>query len=472
MGCGGPGRAAGARLDAVILGGGPAGLAAAWYAARAGRRVTLVERAEQVGGLAASFDVAQVRVDHGSHRLHPSTDPEILEDLRGLLGENLQHRARDGRIRLHDRWVAFPLRATDLVTAVPPAFAARAARDVAAGPVRMRRGPDTFASRVRAALGPTVATSFYEPYARKLFGVAADELSPELFRRRVGARSGGGIVRRVLSRNPPPGFWYPAGGFGQIPEAIAAAAVAAGADVLTGIAATAVRSNAAGAVVALADGRELRAPTVLSTLPAAATTSLYDADSVDPAALKAADQLEYRSALLAYLVVPRRPYTTFDAHYFPAADVPLTRLSEPSNYRTSPDDPTDHTVLCAEMPGSPDDPWWSLDPEALGRLVSGELQAQGLPDPAPTDVVVRRVSHVYPVYRLGHEEHQRTLEAWADGRPELVLFGRQPLFAHDNTHHALAMGRAAAGCLRPGGTFDRARWRTLRDQFRDHVVED
>jgi protoporphyrinogen oxidase len=169
--------------------------------------------------------------------------------------------------------------------------------------------------------------------------------------------------------------------------------------------------------------------------------------------------------------VPRRPYTTFDAHYFPEADVPLTRLSEPANYRTAPGDPTDRTVLCAEMPGSPDDAWWSLDPEAIGRLVSGQLQAQGLPDPAPTEVVVRRVDHVYPVYRLGHEEHQRVLEAWAEARPELVLFGRQPLFAHDNTHHALAMGRAAASCL-GAGRFDRARWRALRDGFRDHVVED
>ena len=79
--------------------------------------------------------------------------------------------------------------------------------------------------------------------------------------------------------------------------------------------------------------------------------------------------------------------------------------------------------------------------------------------------MVRRVDHVYPVYRLGHEEHQEVLEAWADGRDELVLFGRQPLFAHDNTHHALAMGRGAASCLGPAGAFDAARWRALRDQL-------
>jgi protoporphyrinogen oxidase len=152
--------------------------------------------------------------------------------------------------------------------------------------------------------------------------------------------------------------------------------------------------------------------------------------------------------------------------------VPMARLSEPANYRRSPADPPDRTVLCAELPGSPADDWWALDAPALGRLVAAALVAEGLPDPTPTEVVVRRVDHVYPVYRRGHDVHQRALEAWSASRDELVVFGRQPLFAHDNTHHGLAMGRAAAACLGPDGAFDRLRWIASLRSFRDHVVED
>jgi protoporphyrinogen oxidase len=211
---------------------------------------------------------------------------------------------------------------------------------------------------------------------------------------------------------------------------------------------------------------------VLSTLPAGVTTSLYAEADVDPVTRRAAASLSYRGALLVYLVVPRRPYSPFDAHYFPELRVPMARVSEPANYRSAAADPPDHTVLCAELPASPSEEWWSLDDDALGRLDATALVAEGLPDPTPVDVAVRRVEHVYPVYRLDHAAHQQALEAWAERRGELVLFGRQPLFAHDNTHHALAMARAVASCLGLGGAFDRERWSALRDGFRDHVVED
>ena len=101
--------------------------AAAWRTAAAGHQAVVIERAPAVGGMAASFEVAGLRVDHGSHRLHPATPAPILAALRGLLGADLQVRPRHGRIRLLDRWVAFPLRTGDLVRRTPRAFAVRAA---------------------------------------------------------------------------------------------------------------------------------------------------------------------------------------------------------------------------------------------------------------------------------------------------------------------------------------------------------
>ncbi|HJW36728.1 MAG TPA: FAD/NAD(P)-binding protein, partial [Actinomycetes bacterium] len=58
--------------DLVVLGAGPAGVGAAYRTARAGHRVVVLERAPGPGGAAASFELDGIRVDHGSHRLHPA----------------------------------------------------------------------------------------------------------------------------------------------------------------------------------------------------------------------------------------------------------------------------------------------------------------------------------------------------------------------------------------------------------------
>ncbi|MCU1499484.1 MAG: Protoporphyrinogen oxidase-like protein, partial [Acidimicrobiales bacterium] len=225
----GPRTADGARI--VVVGAGPAGLWAGWQAAAAGHQVTIVERAPQVGGMAASLDVAGLRVDLGSHRLHPSTPPAILGRLRHLLGDDLQTRPRNGRIHLAGRWLGFPLRTGDLLRNTPRPFALGAARDALTGPLRTA-GADTFAEVVRAGLGPTVADEFYGPYVRKIWGVDPAELSGELARRRVSASSPADIVRRLVRGARPEGrvFLYPRRGFGQLSEALAEAAVAAGAE--------------------------------------------------------------------------------------------------------------------------------------------------------------------------------------------------------------------------------------------------
>ena len=85
---------------------------------------------------------------------------------------------------------------------------------------------------------------------------------------------------------------------------------------------------------------------------------------------------------------------------------------------------------------------------------------------------VKRLRHAYPVYENGYEAPLLKLDAWADSLPNLLTYGRQGLFAHDNTHHALFMAYSAVDSLREDGVFDDAKWRNYRRIFATHVVED
>ena len=108
------------RTPVVVLGAGPAGLGLAFKLARRGTfDVTVVERSAVVGGNAGSFEIDGLRVDYGSHRLHPACPPEVMSDIRALVGDDLLDRPRHGRILLSGRWVHFPLKPFDLARSLP-----------------------------------------------------------------------------------------------------------------------------------------------------------------------------------------------------------------------------------------------------------------------------------------------------------------------------------------------------------------
>ena len=467
----------------IILGAGPAGLGAAARLRQSGRAgVTVLEQQETPGGNAGSFDFGGLRVDYGSHRLHPACDPAILDDIRRLLGEELLDRPRHGRIGLRGRWIHFPLHPADLFLRLDRAFALGAARDMVLQPFRRNGQADTFGDVLRASLGPTICDDFYFPYARKIWGKSAYELSGIQARRRVSAGSFTKLLRKVFSQVPglkPPGagrFFYPRQGFGQISEAYAALASRHGAELRYRTRVTQLIRPAS------ADGpwkvqlereghaEQLEADYLWSTIPITALTRLM-ADGVPETVRDAAGAMDYRAMLLIYLALDVDRFTEYDAHYFPAADIHITRLSEPKNYAAL-SQPRGRTVLCAELPCSPDDAWWTMDDAELASLVAEDLRRAGVPLPvAPAAVHVRRLRQAYPIYRLGYEHSFALLDEWAARYPRLLTYGRQGLFAHDNTHHALAMAYAAADCLTDRG-FDVPRWEGCRRVFETHVVED
>lgn len=459
--------------DLIVLGAGPAGLGAAFRAAQRGLSVTVLEKAERVGGASASLEVAGMRVDLGSHRLHPSIEPRILSDLQMLLGDDLQKRTRNGRIRLMDRWLRFPLSPGDLLRNAPRSFVARVARDSVLAPFRRPRA-DTFAEVLRAGLGPAICDAFYFPYAEKIWGLPGHRLAGEQARRRVAADSVWKIARRIVSGSGSGGsagssyFYYPKRGYGQISEALAYGAEARRAEIHLGAEVTSVELGPDRVKVTCSDGSIYESGRVFSTIPVALLARLAGAPSE---LLPAAGSLHSRSMLLVYLEFPLERFRDTDAHYFPEAWTPVTRISEPKNYRAG-SDPDDRTVLCAEIPCDLNDERWDSPDVELAEVVMDCLTGAGLTFPLPSSVHVERLPFAYPVYTVGFDKHLDALHRWVDRQSRLISFGRQGLFAHDNAHHALAMAYAAVDRLSHGGSFDDEGWSRDKERFAAHIVED
>lgn len=470
------------RTHIAILGAGPAGVGAAWQLVKQGKAdVTVLEQNPVVGGNAGSFELAGLNVDYGSHRLHPATAPKIMEDLRTLLGEDLLDRPRHGRIRLQNRWIHFPLKPQDLVLQLPASFGMGVAMDAAKKfvPHKNGNGHETFTSVLEKGLGATICRDFYFPYAKKIWGLEPEELSATQARRRVSAGSLGKMVKKVLSIVPgfkAPGagrFYYPKKGFGQISEAIAAEAKNLGADLKLSSSVRKIELGEKQKVTFEKGGNleTIEADYIWSTIP---LTVL--ARAITPAApvevVEASQKISYRAMVLIYLVLDQPQWTEFDAHYFPEAEIKLTRLSEPKNYSVS-SEPKNKTILCGELPCTVDDEIWQASDSELGEMVRDSLAQCGLPIKSEIlEVKTKRLPFAYPIYKEGYEQYFELQDKWATNLDRVLTFGRQGLFAHDNTHHALAMAYGAVDCLSDSGEFDKARWQEYRTEFAKHVVED
>src|SRR5262245_15009265 len=93
----------------VVVGGGPAGLTAAWALMKAGVRALVLEKDTQFGGHARTVAHDGFLFDIGGHRFFTKM-PEVERIWREVLGERFRRVPRLSRILYRRRFFHYPLR--------------------------------------------------------------------------------------------------------------------------------------------------------------------------------------------------------------------------------------------------------------------------------------------------------------------------------------------------------------------------
>lgn len=445
----------------VVLGGGFAGLAAAYALCAAGREVVVLEAGPMVGGLSRTETYGEFRFDLGGHRFF-THDSGVAELVFRIAGDELIDVPRSSKILLGGRYVDYPLRPRNALAALGGATTIRVLADWAAE--QLRAGPRARPSVsledwVVRRFGRTLFEIYFREYSEKVWGLPCDRISARWVARRIEGLSLAKAVRNAFTRahaREVPSlvdrFAYPRRGIGRIAERLAAALAPHG-RVLTGARVTGLRHEGGrlrSVRFATSEGeRSLEAAAVVSTIPLPACVAMMDPL---PAAgiAREASALGYRDLLLAAIAVDRPSATDQTWIYLPERRVAFGRIHEPKNW-SSEMAPADRTLVVAEYFCNRGDATWSASDGQLAERTAGGLERLGIVrrrEIAGCRIV--RVPRAYPLFEVGYERRVESVRRWLDGFENLIVAGRTGAFEYFNMDHAIRSGLDAAAHLLAG----------------------
>ena len=101
----------------VVIGGGPAGLTAAYVLARRGRSPIVLEKDDIVGGIARTVEYQGFRFDIGGHRFFTKVG-SVQRLWRKMLGPDMLRRPRLSRIYYNGKFFDYPLKAMNALRGI------------------------------------------------------------------------------------------------------------------------------------------------------------------------------------------------------------------------------------------------------------------------------------------------------------------------------------------------------------------
>jgi protoporphyrinogen oxidase len=443
-----------------VLGGGPAGLTAAYALAREGRPVTVLEADRQVGGLAKTVERNGYRFDLGGHRFFTKSR-EVDQLWHAVLDEDFLVRPRMSRIYWNRRFLDYPLRGGDVIRKLGTVELLRVMASYGAAQLRRKGGEETFEQWVTRRFGRRLFELFFRSYTEKVWGVPTSEIRAEWAAQRIKNLSVAAAAKAALLGNRGnrvtsliDRFHYPRLGPGQMWEAMTRSIEGWGGRVMLGAPASRLRLKGPRVVAVEVGDRVLHPSAVISSLPLRAVVGF--ADPPPPVAVReAAAGLRYRDFITVALVL--RGEDLFPDNWIYIHD-PGVRVGRIQNFRSwSPDMVPDPATACVGMEYFcfEGDELWTLPDDELVALAADELSELGLsPRDALIDGHVVRVPKAYPMYDADYADRVTTIRAWLQGLENLQQIGRNGLHRYNNSDHSMLTALRAVENLVHGAGHD------------------
>ncbi len=441
--------------SAVVLGGGLAGLSAAYAFASEGISPQVFEADDTVGGLSKTVVRGGYRFDLGGHRFH-SRDKAIEKLVCDLMGDELHRVGRKSQIYMNGRFFDYPLKPLNSLSGLGLPTVARIVADYIVERVKGMFQPDpgdSLEDWVVRNFGRKMFDIYFKGYSEKVWGIPCDRISRSWVERRIEGLSLATAIKNAFSsaagRDLPTlidNFLYPALGIGRISDRFAEEINRTG-HVNTSSPVRKVNHDGKRITSVQAgpeeDRREVSAGHYVSSIPLTALARMMD-PAPPEGVLAAASALGYRDLVIAAVAVDKPVVTDLSWVYVPDKDIAFGRIHEPKVWSPAMA-PVDKTLLVLEYFCFRGDSLWNSTDQQIMEHSQAGLQKLGFVEPEEvSEGWVLRVPGAYPLFKIGYEEHTKVLMDYFSAFENLVIAGRSGKFAYLNMDHAIASGQEAA----------------------------
>ena len=426
-------------LKIEILGAGPAGLGAGYYAKKKGLPLSIFELSNEVGGNSRTITKGEFRYDTGAHRLH-NKHHNVTQMVKTLLGDDLKKIYSPSKIYHKGSMVDFPLNLINLFQCLKTPELLKIVKENLYNRISPNKKVNSFRDLAYQSYGKTLSELFLVNYTEKLWGRPSEMLDPNISGARLKNLDLLSIIKslffgKIGASHLDGSFLYPKYGFGTIFEELANCIGNENIFLNTKIKKIIHDGKKINQIIC-DGGKSVNPGAVINTLPLNVLMNIFD-PSPPKEIIKCIEGIQFRDVRLCIIYLNKTKFSNNASIYFPESTLPYNRIYEPKN-RSLYMAPKDKTCIVLEC---------ALTKKLNETLESEEVFFEKIRNSLIKENFIKKediidydlgyIPNAYPIIDLNVQDKILPAINYFNSFDNHVLHGRNAEFKYVHTHDLL-----------------------------------
>jgi protoporphyrinogen oxidase len=426
----------------AIIGAGPAGLTAAYHLAKNNYLIDIYESNSFVGGMSASVEMWESKVDLGPHRFF-SSDLKVNNFWLKIIEDEYTMIERDTRIYYNKKFFNYPLKPFNALTKLGIIESLKCFTSYIRTFFDKKKELVNFEDWVSQKFGKKLYEIFFKSYSEKLWGIPCTKLSADFAAQRIKKFSLGEAVKNLFIKKNEhktlvDEFAYPNGGTGYFYEKLANKIKALEGNIYFNSKIEKIIYQNNSIKIKVGDNAH-EYDYLISSMPINNLVNNLDPDEKTKNAIQ---KLRFRNTLLVYLNIEKENIFDDQWIYVNSDDVKSGRITNFKNWKQK--NKPGYSILCFEYWFNDDDEVWKNNEKIISINKSDIEKLNLFKLEEVKDYKIIPIKKCYPIYDNTYNDHLITVKEFLNKFKKIIPIGRYGSFKYNNQDHSILMGMLAS----------------------------